>query len=428
MLKDATFGEKFNKKLLAIASKLGQNKLLRAIQNAYLATLLVSIIGSVFILITFIPINPWLDFINNSYIGTITIAQALMIPFNYTVGIMAVYYAFFVGYKMGVELKTDAPTSGLITLICFFMMTFGAGEFGTRYLGSRGLFTAMIVGLIVPQLYAKIVKKGWTIKLPESVPSNVSESFAALVPGAVIVVLFTIASSLFALTSFETFTQWVFGILQNALQGFIGNNVVAATFIQFINQLLWYFGLHGGNIVTSLTNPIYSANALENLTLYQAGKEPIYIISTALSRVYLSGGAGSTLGLAVLMAFVAKSKRLKSVGRLALPGTIFMINEPIVFGLPIVLNPIFAIPWLIATPIALVVSYFAMSSGLVPIPIGASVPWTCPPFLYGILQGSWKISVLELVNNILVTSIWYPFFKLYDKQCLNDETGNAKDS
>jgi len=414
----------FDEKIMSFAGRLGANKSLRAVQNAYLSTLLISIVGSIFVLITNLPIGSWTEFLGSTYIGSITLSQALTVPYTYTVGIIAVYYSFFMGYKLAAELKTDAPTCGLLTLVSFFIMSFSAGEFGTRYLGSRGLFTAMIVGLIIPRIYAWVVKKGWTIKLPEAVPPNVSNSFSALIPGAIIIVIFSFVSALFSLTSYGTFTQWVFGILQSSLQGFIGNNVIAATFIQFINQLLWYFGLHGGNIVTAITDPIYGANALENLALYQAGQQPVYIISNSLNRVFLSGGAGSCLGLAFLMTFVAKSKRMKAMGKLSLPGCLFHINEPLLFGLPIVLNPIFAIPWLIATPLALMLTYFAMSSGIVPIPAGVTVPWTCPPFLYGILQGSWKISVMELVNNIFVTAIWFPFFRMYDKKCLREEAGS----
>lgn len=406
-------------KLVPIASKISSNKYLKAISGGFIAIMSATIVGSLFTLLANLPITAYTNWLAETGFGSI-----LALPAQATIDLIALYATFFMAYTLAKEFGVDGAGAGLSALVSFMLITGRTdGAYATTYLGAKGLFCAMIVGLIAARIYVFVIKKGWVIKLPDSVPPNVANSFSALIPTGIVVTIFLIVSAVMATTPYGDLHTAVFTIIQSSLMSFMGNNIIAYTFSQFCINILWFFGLHGGNIVGSITNPIYTPLSLENFALYQAGEQPIHIISGAFGKTYMAGGVGSMWSLAIVMCLFAKSEQFKALGRISLPTTTFFINEPLIFGIPVVLNPLFFIPLMFITPILSVLTYAVMAAGIIPIPSGAQIPWTTPPILYGFLQGSWKIAAWEVVANFLAGCMWYPFFKVADKRAYEEEQG-----
>lgn len=404
-------------KLLPIAGRLGANKYLKAISNGFVSVMAATIVGSMFTLLGNLPFTAYTEWLSTSGFGAI-----LALPSQATIDLIALYVAFFVAYNLAREYNVDGAGAGLASLVSFFLVTGRVeGSISVAYLGAKGLFTAMFVALVAGRIFSAVVKKGWVIRLPDSVPPNVSSSFSALIPAALVVTVFLIVAGLMTITPYGTLHNMVFTVLQQTLMNFLGNNIFSFTLFQLFTNTLWFFGLHGGNIVGSITNPIYMPLALENFAAFQANLPLPNIISSSLGKTFISGGVGSMFSLAILMVSLSKSKQFKTLGKLSLPTTLFFINEPLMFGIPVVLNPLFFFPLLLITPILGCLTYAVMSAGIVPPPNGAQIPWTTPPIIYGILQGSWKIAVWELFTIILAGAMWFPFFKIADRKALEEE-------
>ncbi len=422
-------------KLTPIAVAFGNNKYLKAISSGFVAIMAATIVGSIFTLICWLPIPGWTDWLFATGFYNI-----LSLPSQVTIDIIAVYAAFFIAYSLAKEFEVSGSGAGLAGLICFFLVTGRANYFSAAdaaaapvsaisldYLGAKGLFTAMIVGLVAARLFIFAVKKNWTIKLPDSVPPNVTAAFTSLIPIGFTVVIFLVVAGLMTMTPYGTLSNAVFSILQSNLMRFMGNNYFSYLFFDIMASLLWFFGLHGGNIVGSITNPIYVPLSLENLAVYQSGSKVMpNIISGAFGGSYMFGGIGSMFGMAILMCLFSKSKQYKMLGRLSLPTTLFFINEPLLFGMPVVLNPLFFIPLVFTSPILGSLTYIVMKLGIVQIPYGLQLPWTTPPLISGFLQGGISLMIWQVLMILGSMVIWYPFFRMGDKAALKEEQGETE--
>lgn len=226
---------------------------------------------------------------------------------------------------------------------------------------------------------------------------------------------------IFTFTSFATIHGFIYKVLQaplTALGDSLGATLVANLFI----GLFWVFGIHGANIVGSVMGPIWISLSGENLAAFQAGKELPHIITQQFQEIYLQlGGSGSTLALCLAMIFICRSQQCKKLGKLALLPGLFNINEPITFGLPVVLNPIMMIPFILTPMILAVVCYVAISLGLVPPPSGVIVPWTTPPIIGGFLIAGFKGAILQIVELAISFFIYLPFLRVVDKQYYEQE-------
>lgn len=326
------------------------------------------------------------------------------------VGTMSLF-AFLLMIPLGVTGK--AAESGEVVNI--------AAALGTTYLGAAGLFTAMILGLIVPTIYCWFIKRNITIKLPEQVPPTISKSFSGLIPAFAIAFIFSLVRYGFSLTMFGDINNFIYTMLRTPLAQL---GASPFTFIVFILMcsLMWFFGLHGGMIVMPFLTMLYTAPGLENLAALSTGAPIPNMITKANWSLYASlGGAGGTLGLCVCMFFFAKSARYKTLGKLALPAGLCGINEPITFGLPMVLNTIMIIPLLITPVITFTVSYICMSMGLVPFPNGVEVALGTPVIFSSIMAAGWQAAVLQIVLIAIQFGIYLPFFKVLDKQACIEE-------
>ncbi|QRG67554.1 PTS cellobiose transporter subunit IIC [Brevibacillus choshinensis] len=430
-------------RVMPVAGRIAEQKHLQAIRDGIILTMPLLIIGSLFLIIGFIPIPGYSDFMSGIF-GDKWLTK-LLYPVNATFDIMALIVGFGVAYRLAEKYKVDPLSAGAISVASFLLATpyttmftpEGAstavevgGVIPVALMGSKGLFVAMILALLSTEIYRKIIQKKIVITMPDGVPPAVARSFVALIPAAVVILVVWLLRILIENTSFQSIHNIVSDLLVGPLNA-LGSSMFGAIIAVLLVQLLWSLGLHGAAIVGGVMDPIWLSLMDQNRAVFQAdptGELPNVITKQFFDLWIYAGGSGATLALVVLMILRARSEQMKNIGRLSIGPGLFNINEPVTFGMPIVMNPLLIIPFIIA-PIALViVSYLAMELGWVARPSGVAVPWTTPPIISGYLATGGKISgsVLQLVNFVISLLIYYPFFRLWDKQKLAEERAETK--
>ena len=265
--------------------------------------------------------------------------------------------------------------------------------------------------------------------MPQGVPDAVSRSFSSLIPITLTLTVFLIIRILFSLTPYETVQNFIYTVLQEPLTA-LGSGLAATIVAVILIQIFWFFGLHGQIIVNSVFDPIWYTLNNQNLEAFQHGQALPNIITKQFVDSFLvgMGGSGMTLAVVILIFIIGRSRQIKELGKLGGPAGIFNVNEPIIFGLPIIMNPLVLIPWIIAPVVVTIVTYFSMATGLVPKPAGIIVPWTTPIVLNGFLAtgNAWQGGVLQLVNLLIVMAIWWPFLKVLDKNYYEKEKSGAQ--
>jgi PTS system cellobiose-specific IIC component len=292
-----------------------------------------------------------------------------------------------------------------------------------QWLGAPGIFSAIIISLVSTRIYVYIKQKGFTIKMPSTVPPVVSDSFSSLIPGFASIILFMIVSALFAATSFKTMHQFIYTFVQTPLQG-VGGNIVSIVILWTFAQILWFFGIHGTLVIFSVILPIVTAMDAAQLAAYSAGEALPNITGRAFVSTYTM--AGSAIGFALLMLFASKSKQYKTLGKLTAVPSLFGISEPLVFGTPIVFNFKFVVPFVCMNGINLTIAYFLTAMGIVPRVAGMTPISGMPIIFSGFMEGSWKIAVLQVALVGLSALVWYPFFRKADREAyeLEQKTEN----
>lgn len=424
--------KKLEQILMPIAIKLGNNVVLRSLRDGFLIITPLIIVTSIFLLIGNFPIPGWAEFWSN-ILGpdwTEWFSAVSNSVFSFT-GLLA---CFGISYAYGKNRGLQAIHTSAIAIISFLILTptvvtvgkKSIGAIQTMYLGPNGIFLGIFIALVSVEIYRFAIKRNWRIKMPEGVPPAVSESFDALLPSGLVVLVFFLIRIGFSLSSFETAYNFIYTLLQAPLKG-AGNSLPSALLYNFIAMLLWCFGINGPTITNSVWSPIFFVLTQDNLTAFQNHVPVPHIYTQQFIDIFTTyGGGGSTLSLLIVMLTVCKSKRVKELGKLAIVPGIFGINEPIIFGLPVVLNPIIAIPFIIVPVLNTLISGLVFQLGWVPYTNGVMLPWTTPPIISGWLStGSWTGSVLQLFELVLGILIYYPFIKMMDRQYLAEETQAA---
>lgn len=415
-------------KILPVANKMGQQRHMTAIRKGIIATLPLTIVGSFFTILSNMPIPAVANFLAPY--------QAILdIPFRFTVGILSLYATFGIASALAESYKMDTLSSGILAVLAFLVATvqpvkvnadvknvITAGRYiNIANLSASSLFAAIAAALISVEIYHFLEKKNITIKMPQGVPPEVSNSFVALFPAAVILILFWVVRDIF---NFNIAT-FISNILM-PLKGFlVGNSLAGGLTTVFFICGFWTLGIHGAAIMDPIVRPFWEMSIATNMNQFHAGVAATHL-STIFTEQFLQwfvwiGGAGGTLALVVLFMF-SKSKYLKDLGKLSILPGLFNINEPIIFGAPIVLNPILGIPFILAPLVTTTISYFATTSHLVPMMM-VRLPFTIPAPIAAIMSTnwSWNALILSVVNFIIYIIIYYPFFKVFEKQQLEKE-------
>lgn len=424
-------------KFMPFAGRLAAQKHLGALKDGIILAMPMIIIGSAFLILGFLPIPGYEDFMARTF-GDAWLSK-LMYPTDATFNMMGLIAAFGIAYRLAESYGIDAVTAGVISLCAFLLATpfnvpftpEGAdaavavgGAIPVALMGSKGLFVAILIGLFSTEVYRFILKKNIVIKMPDGVPPAVSKSFVALIPGFVVVLIVWVIRLIieyFGISSIHDVVQLVLG----GPLGVLGGSLIGSIAAYMLIMLLWSAGLHGTNIVGGVLNPVWLMATEENQLAFRAGEELPNILTAQFFEVFVNiGGTGATFGLVLIMLLFAKSAQNKQLGRLAIGPGAFMINEPVIFGVPIVMNPLLIIPFFLTPIVLITVTYFAMSMGLVAKPIGVAIPWTTPPLIGGFLAtNSITGSIMQAVNIAIAFAIYFPFFKMWDVMKKKEEDG-----
>lgn len=412
------------KKFVPLTTKISNNKYMAALSSGMMAILPIMMVGAVCTILLNIPIDAYKELIEN-----IGITKFLNLGSSMTMDVLAVYITFFLGKSFAEARgeKNQAVVIGVISLMAFFiLMPFGTNEQGIKYfeftyLGSQGIFVGMFTAIITALITTFFIKKNITIKLPEGVPGNVAQTFTSIIPAVAVAVTFMIINALFAISPYGNIFNCLYSILQVPLQ-FLAGNMISLYVMVLITQALWFFGIHGFATIAGIIYPIWIIQFTENTTaMAQNGTIPNPINITFFDLTTL-GGCGVAIGLAILLAFFSKSKQNKAFGKLFLPCAMFNISEPMIFSMPIMLNTLFIIPFILAPLVAATIGYLAVIVlNIIPAPLGIINLSYIPPFFRGFINFGWGGIILEAVIIIASMLIYYPFFKISDKQELARE-------
>ncbi|MDG8885080.1 PTS sugar transporter subunit IIC [Streptococcus pneumoniae] len=407
-------------KLLPVAARLGNNKVLVSIRDGITLTIPLLLIGSLLMVIASFPIPGW-----EKYLGDIGVADYLWKGVDSSFGLLGLVASFGIAYFMARQYKVDGIPAGIVSLSSFITVTpFITGEAGagmpTAFMALKGLFVAMILGLINGYIYQWFINHNIQIKMPDGVPPAVSKSFSAIIPGAVTIVGWLIVYATLDKLSLPNFHE----IAQVALGGplgLLGNNVIGLLILIFLNSSFWFVGLHGGNVVNAVMKPLWLANLDANKVAYQTGETlPNIFTSVFMDNFVFIGGGGATIGLVLALGYLAHkkkaSKQLKTLAPITVIPGLFNINEPAMFGVPIVLNILLLVPFILAPMFNLLVAWGAMASGLVPLTY-TDPGWTMPPVISGLLAtGSISGSLLQIVLIVLDVLLYLPFVIAIEKR------------
>lgn len=415
-------------RLQKISTKIQKNKYISSISRGMSSMMPIILTGAIFTLINSLNIEPYQNFLESTGLKGI-----VSIPSTVTIDLLALYVVFGVAYALSKEFNKDGLSSGVIALLSFLILTptgileaDGRMALSFQWLGSAGMFVALIVGLLVARLHALIMDKELYIKMPKEVPPSITKAFAAVTPAFASVILMLIIRVIFESTNFGNVHEFIFNFLQVPLTN-LGGQWWAYLFTVIFISVLWFFGIHGSLVVLSVMSPIWNVLRFENLEAYQAGVEvlPNVVIGLPFFRTFTAvGGAGATIGLGLLLLF-AKSKRYKTLGKLAIIPVLTGINEPLLFGLPIVLNFKLLIPLIVAPLVTSALGLFATFIGLIPRLYGVGAPTGTPVILTGLIEGGWKVALFQVFLIFVSLAIWYPFFKIIDRDAIAVEKGEV---
>ncbi|AGX41998.1 PTS cellobiose transporter subunit IIC [Clostridium saccharobutylicum] len=443
--------EFLEKYLMGPMGKVSQLRLVRAVMAAGMASIPFTIVGSMFLVLNILPQTMTFleDIFNNTFFR---ISDLYMLANKCTMGILALYFCLVIGYEYTKIIAEEEglnlnPLNGaLLSMFAFFMTIpelvlsdgkislsnqitdnakiingWNIGGDGVSRLGTTGIFTAIIMAVVAVSLYRVCVKHNLIIKMPDAVPEGVARSFTALIPAFLVAFVVLFINGVFVSLGTDIFKVIAipFSFVTN-----IANSWIGLLVIYFLIHALWIVGIHGANIISSFLTPI----VLSNMALNMQGAN-IPFAGEFQNSFVIMGGSGATLGLTIFVAFLAKSEQLKVLGRAGLVPSIFNINEPMIFGLPIIYNPYLAIPFFLAPMVCASTAYWAITLHVVN-PIIAQVPWPSPIGIGAFIgtAGDFRAILLALINGVLAFLIYFPFIKMYDAKLVNEEQTNSGES
>ena len=418
------------KKLIPVANAINNNRYISAVKNGMIASIPVTIAGSLFLVLAFLPIPGWKEMI----IGTFGSLDMLLIPFFVTMNVLGIYITILIAHNLAEHYKLDTKGATALSIAAYFMTLVGplvkAGTWATTKgsitfgsMGSVTIFGGILVAILVVELQRFCHVKNIGFKFPESVPKNIVSSFNVIVPITVVLLIFWVFTGILGLDLHKLLND-----LFRPLTSFLaGNNIFGPILTIFLICLLWTFGIHGPALINSLVRPILLQNLEANQEALKLGQEIPNIVAGSFYDVYGHiGGSGATLGFLFAVFLVArKQKQLMTIASVSVVPGVFNINEPITFGVPIVMNPIMMIPFIVGPIITVSIGFISTSLGLVG-KIVAPPPWTTPNILMGYISTlDWRSIILALVTYVVLIVLWIPFVRIYSK-VLDNESQSKK--
>ncbi|WP_281165164.1 PTS sugar transporter subunit IIC [Liquorilactobacillus sicerae] len=430
MEKEKSFFNKLDAVLSPIGNKLGNEKHLQAIANGMLFGLPFLVIGSFFLIFANPPIdlsrynpqtaNAFMHFMANWKHFATAHYDAITLPYNLTMGIYGVICAFGIGHELSKIYKRNAAMDGMIALTTYLMVTTTVknSKISLTYLGTNGIFVAIIIALLSVELNRLLLKLHLQIKLPDSIPPMVAVFINSLIPVTANIIVFYGANLLVVALTAHSFPVFITDLLTPATS--LATNIWGFILIVTLGNLLWLIGVNGASIVFPIVFTIGVAQTGLNAALVNKGMDPTHLMNLQMFRISVLGGSGNTLGLILLM-IRSKSKKLKTLGSLSFIPGLCSINEPIIFGCPIVFNPILGIPFLISPIVNLLLTYAAQNMHL--ISLGYIVDPSFTPFFAQAYMCSldWRNVIFWILLIFIAMLIYWPFFKVYEKNQLKLE-------
>lgn len=407
-----------------------------AIKDGFILTMPMTIIGSLFLLILALPIPGWEKFMSGLFGAdwTLPLTQVVGATFD----ILALIGVFGIAYSYVKNEKIEGVPAGILAIISFLIITQASvlsesgevvkGVVPKVWTGGQGVMAAIVVGLVVGFIYSQFIKRGISIKMPP----GVANSFSALVPGLAVITLSVVTFAVFQAFADRTFTEVIYDVLQAPIQN-LTDTLAGAVLIMVLMSVMWWCGIHGAAIIMGIMGPLLTANALQNQAIIDSGKELVVggnanIVTIQFLDVFTKlGGTGITIGFIIATLMVARSAHLKQLGKLSLAPSLFNINEPVIFGMPIVFNPIMFIPFVIVPAIASFMVYFTILWGWVEPFNALQVPWTTPPIISGFLIGGWRAALLQIATIAMSVAIYLPFVRMQDQLSYGEEVKAQED-
>ncbi|SDK10180.1 PTS sugar transporter subunit IIC [Natronincola ferrireducens] len=418
-------------KFVPVAGRMGSQRHLSAVRDGFIGIMPIVLAGSFAVLL------------NNTLGSWIPVLGQILGPINGnvwwgTLAMLGLLVTFSVGYNLSKSYGVDGLSAGLVSVASFIVTLpqahgdAGWGYIHWGYLDARGIFTGLVVALIATEIFVKLTKKGLVIKMPDTVPPAVGKAFASVFPGFIAIFIFGALTLVIDKAGFGSLYELIFNLVQQPLMG-ITQGMVAVVLMPILMNLLWFFGIHGANIFEPIMQSVYLPALGENYDAIMAGGEAPHLITKAFFDSFVHiGGSGATLALIIAIFMVAKKrKEYREVAKLSSPLGLFQINESVIYGLPVVLNPILFIPFLLVPGVLSLIAFIATASGIVP-PTYVQIPWITPVGIGAFLAtgakglGSIMAALLAIVNLIVAVLIYLPFVRLAEKQAIEREKEEVK--
>lgn len=420
--------DKLQNVLLSISSKVEKNKYLGSIKEAFTMFVPFIIVGSFGSMLNILVsgangLAQWVPWLSN-------LSPAFTAINFVTISCMSLPIAFLIGYKLAEKENLPQLESGLIGLLSYLAVcpntisTVVEGlkdpvvvnGLGAGVIGAQGLFVSMIMSMVAVKFFGLLTNiDAFKIKMPDSVPTGIARSFNILIPIFIIITAFSVGGCLFNTFTGNYLNVWIYNIIQLPLQA-LANTTGGILVLALVNQLFWFLGIHGGMVIEGVRGPLSAAGLAENISAVQAGGVATNILTRGFwTSFVVVGGGGITLSLLIAIFIFSKREDHKSIAKFSLIPGICGINEPVVFGLPLVLNPIFAIPFILNSVIAAFIAVVATNIGFLTCGV-LDCPPGLPVFVTGFISYGIHGIIVQAIILIVTFIIWAPFVLMSNKQ------------
>ena len=416
-------------KITPMAGAIGQQKYVTSIRDGFITALPFMIVGSFLLVFIFPPFSPdttwgfaraWLQF-------SLDHRDALMLPFNFSMGVMTLFIAVGIAASLAKHHNLDSLTAGMLSLMSFLLVAapLKDGQISTAYFSGQGIFTAILVAIYSTELYAFLKRHNITIRLPPEVPAGVARSFEILIPVLAIVLTLHPLNLFIEAQTGMILPQAIMHLLEPLVSA--SDSLPAILLSVLMCQIFWFAGIHGSLIVTGIMNPFWMANLSANQAALAAGAAlPHVYLQGFWDHYLLIGGVGSTLPLAFLL-LRSRVTHLRTIGKMGIVPSFFNINEPILFGAPIIMNPMMFIPFVFVPMINAVLAYGATRLSWLS-QVVSLTPWTTPAPIGASWAANWTLSpvVMCLICMVMSAVIYLPFLRAYERSLMKTEVEKAK--